>query len=899
MAANPKVILDTSPSANNFFEDLNNNNAYSPIPFKESSPPPAPNETADSFDSGSIRTFVFSEKSLPSSSAGGASPVKGGSLEKETISFAQKQPHDKHKNSHESNQIVPEPSASLSHLSANNGKINRKRSNSKSRRSILPPQMTPANEPEIPKTSAASSLQSQKNQQHPTIDVAPLNNTTNANNSNTNNSTGTFLSKIDRYQVQYVLILTSLNNTFETKTLLIPYYPNALKLGRPAGVKIQPTPTNGYFDSRVLSRTHAQLSIDMATGKLFLKDLGSSNGTFVNDKKISSDKDSEPTEIKKGDIINFGFDIDTHQNHRKICAKVENILIRPVSGKSKNNYAKIINGTSDSNSPGSQLKNKENINTSGTQNYVDDLDKIKAITLENELKNSISSNSFDSILFGDILPNFEDNVLNIKSDSMTGLSINSNLTTASSLDFQIKTLINEIYMAKNTVLKNKAIEVFLKKYIKNLKKIENEKSESNKLKLKELEQNLMKNYEKNYRDKHAEIENKLKKLNLTNSNLNVENDQLKSINKQNQDSLQSLHSENEKINEEFKKFTTKSDADLLNLKEKNKTLEESLKSKDDEFQSRLTSAILEEKELLVNQLRKKLCEKSVQTENIGKKKQKLDIIQDNDSDSSTLNDDDIRNKLKSLQQAKPISEHSSSTNDKDNNNDFEDEINMQLPNEKVITDTKQISDTSYSSESKNIHELQTSNELHNPAEYDSLLKRFNELQLLHNNLTEQLENKSKELSVLNKCFIDQKSQIENSVNSHESNDISIPLASLSKNDTSRSSSISSVGASLVTGINFARSDINTSPSSIVTSFSTNNYNNIANCNKNIDSMMKKRSVKLLNIEAEILSNNDDYTLGDLNDTPNKNNRQSAKFNTLAVMAISMAFGACIFSQFSK
>lgn len=52
-----------------------------------------------------------------------------------------------------------------------------------------------------------------------------------------------------------------------------------VKIGR-AVVKVKPSPTNGIFDCRVLSRNHAVLWYD--GGKFFLQDTMSSNGTFVN-----------------------------------------------------------------------------------------------------------------------------------------------------------------------------------------------------------------------------------------------------------------------------------------------------------------------------------------------------------------------------------------------------------------------------------------------------------------------------------------------------------------------------------------------------------------------------------------------------------------------------------------
>ena len=86
----------------------------------------------------------------------------------------------------------------------------------------------------------------------------------------------------------YFVTLSSLNDTFVKKHLLVPYYPETRKLGRPAGAKIKPDSTNGYFDLRVLSRSHAAMYMD-ATGKLMLKDLGLSNGPYVYDERFGSE----------------------------------------------------------------------------------------------------------------------------------------------------------------------------------------------------------------------------------------------------------------------------------------------------------------------------------------------------------------------------------------------------------------------------------------------------------------------------------------------------------------------------------------------------------------------------------------------------------------------------------
>ncbi|ORZ40345.1 hypothetical protein BCR44DRAFT_1509608 [Catenaria anguillulae PL171] len=81
-----------------------------------------------------------------------------------------------------------------------------------------------------------------------------------------------------------------------------------IKIGRTTSSKTQHAPTNGFFDSKVLSRNHAELSYE--NGKILLRDVGSSNGTFVNGQRLSEEnKPSEPIEVRAGDRIEFGVDI--------------------------------------------------------------------------------------------------------------------------------------------------------------------------------------------------------------------------------------------------------------------------------------------------------------------------------------------------------------------------------------------------------------------------------------------------------------------------------------------------------------------------------------------------------------------------------------------------------------
>ncbi|KAI8920241.1 hypothetical protein DFJ77DRAFT_451834 [Powellomyces hirtus] len=118
------------------------------------------------------------------------------------------------------------------------------------------------------------------------------------------------------------LVLVSLNDTFATKTIDLF---DTVKVGRKLNPKIAPEPNNGIFDSKVLSRNHAE--IWFADGKVWVKDVKSSNGTFLNGKRLSEDNmESEPFELQAGARLDFGLDIKNQEEtvviYKKVSCKV-------------------------------------------------------------------------------------------------------------------------------------------------------------------------------------------------------------------------------------------------------------------------------------------------------------------------------------------------------------------------------------------------------------------------------------------------------------------------------------------------------------------------------------------------------------------------------------------------
>jgi pSer/pThr/pTyr-binding forkhead associated (FHA) protein len=120
------------------------------------------------------------------------------------------------------------------------------------------------------------------------------------------------------------IILEPLNDTFQQKRVTLSEG-DSIKIGRMTNKSTTPTESNGYFDSKVLSRNHAE--IIYRNNQVYIKDSKSSNGTFINGKRLSAEgKESSPVDLKHGDDLEFGVDIVNEQDKkllfRKVAAKV-------------------------------------------------------------------------------------------------------------------------------------------------------------------------------------------------------------------------------------------------------------------------------------------------------------------------------------------------------------------------------------------------------------------------------------------------------------------------------------------------------------------------------------------------------------------------------------------------
>ncbi|CAJ0922322.1 4482_t:CDS:2 [Entrophospora sp. SA101] len=132
------------------------------------------------------------------------------------------------------------------------------------------------------------------------------------------------------------LTLEPLNDTFKRKNLVL-YDNEPIKIGRSINKSTTPSESNGFFDSKVLSRSHAEIlfeksnnvgekrknSMEMKVeGKVLIKDLKSSNGTFLNGRKIGVENDEfDAVELNNGDLLEFGIDINNEQDPKTTFRK--------------------------------------------------------------------------------------------------------------------------------------------------------------------------------------------------------------------------------------------------------------------------------------------------------------------------------------------------------------------------------------------------------------------------------------------------------------------------------------------------------------------------------------------------------------------------------------------------
>ncbi|KAF9359748.1 hypothetical protein BGX26_011521 [Mortierella sp. AD094] len=187
-----------------------------------------------------------------------------------------------------------------------------------------------------------------------------------------------------------ILVLEPINDNFALKSLELPEN-SRIKIGRQTGVTTAPNPANGYFDSKVLSRVHAEVWSE--NGKVFIRDLKSSNGTFLNGKRLCPENvESEPFILNQNDHLEFGIDILDENGsllHEKVACKIyiSRMSSYPTPGGSpQESPAKLHSGSPTGSGPSSVRSNS----VSGGQSTNIDLIISR---LQNELTRSQETNA--------------------------------------------------------------------------------------------------------------------------------------------------------------------------------------------------------------------------------------------------------------------------------------------------------------------------------------------------------------------------------------------------------------------------------------------------------------------------------------------------------------------------
>ncbi|KAG2226541.1 hypothetical protein INT45_014285 [Circinella minor] len=138
------------------------------------------------------------------------------------------------------------------------------------------------------------------------------------------------------------VILQPRHSMFQTKTLELRDKIH-LRIGRQTSSKTAPGPLNGYFDSKVLSRTHAEIWSEKT--KVYIKDVKSSNGTFLNGQRLSNEnEESLPMELKSTDELEFGIDISQDDGsilYHKVACLVH--ILQTSLSQVDNNMLKELN----------------------------------------------------------------------------------------------------------------------------------------------------------------------------------------------------------------------------------------------------------------------------------------------------------------------------------------------------------------------------------------------------------------------------------------------------------------------------------------------------------------------------------------------------------------------------
>ncbi|KAK4646457.1 hypothetical protein QC761_210650 [Podospora bellae-mahoneyi] len=103
---------------------------------------------------------------------------------------------------------------------------------------------------------------------------------------------------------------TATATTYSRRQITLTALNNTIAIGRASKVSAKgfvPAENNAWFDSAVMSRDHAEISVDIDEKKVQVRDKGSLHGTYLNEREKL---EKEPRELKDGDRLTFGLPVD-------------------------------------------------------------------------------------------------------------------------------------------------------------------------------------------------------------------------------------------------------------------------------------------------------------------------------------------------------------------------------------------------------------------------------------------------------------------------------------------------------------------------------------------------------------------------------------------------------------
>jgi len=179
-------------------------------------------------------------------------------------------------------------------------------------------------------------------------------------------------------------------DSFKFEDRVITLDPNGapVKIGRSQG-PLKPKSDNSIFECRVLSRHHAHIWYE--DEQIWVKDKGSSNGTFVNGMKVTG----EQVSIKTGDILQFGVDVDNNPRTTYWCviAQVlcnqQNYEFTEADWEPLNRYVKACSQSSNNvsmNRTPRLIQNQSN----NDETHIDEVDKVHSQVFQSAIMDAIS-----------------------------------------------------------------------------------------------------------------------------------------------------------------------------------------------------------------------------------------------------------------------------------------------------------------------------------------------------------------------------------------------------------------------------------------------------------------------------------------------------------------------------